>query len=389
LIKAEAGANKVYTAFRMSYTTPHGNPAFVPVAAFTNTGLETEQYYFHPDHLGSSNYITNIAGEVSQHTEYFAFGETFVEEHKGSNNSPYKFNGKELDAESGLYYYGARYYDPRISIWASVDPLADYNPHMNKQFYFNGQHNGGLQNSFNHASYSYCYQSPVKLIDPNGKQAFFMHGTGDWKGHKNHFGVKLQTNLKKDFGSYNYLEWSGSLYDRDDAFWNGKEGRVSAGHRVGGEIMEIIKKNIINGKYVGKGIMIGGHSHGGNVARVAANDIYGQLLQMVGDGKLDKMPTINLLLLNTPTLQHDDDYRVDSAVNIIQVDSKLDLVAGTGQGITGNGAIINESYNDANHTIEYEDQMKDWSGADVGNHLGRLDCNADVWYPEVKKVIKK
>jgi len=35
----------------------------------------------------------------------------------------YKFNGKELDAESGMYYYGARYYDPRISIWMSVDPM--------------------------------------------------------------------------------------------------------------------------------------------------------------------------------------------------------------------------------------------------------------------------
>jgi RHS repeat-associated protein len=170
LIKAEAGANKVYTAFRMSYTTPHGNPAFVPVAAFTNTGLETEQYYFHPDHLGSSNYITNIAGEVSQHTEYFAFGETFVEEHKGSNNSPYKFNGKELDNESGLYYYGARYYDPRISIWASVDPLANVDYIMNNEAYVNGEHNGGIYNHFNHNSYSYCYQNPIKFVDPNGKQ---------------------------------------------------------------------------------------------------------------------------------------------------------------------------------------------------------------------------
>jgi RHS repeat-associated protein len=98
--------------------------------------------------LGSSNYITNIAGEVSQHTEYFAFGETFVEEHKGSNNSPYKFNGKELDNESGLYYYGARYYDPRISIWASVDPLAEKTLD----------------------SYGYCYQNPIDLVDPSGKK---------------------------------------------------------------------------------------------------------------------------------------------------------------------------------------------------------------------------
>lgn len=110
-------------------------------------GLE-EQYYFHPDHLGSSNYITNIAGDVSQHMEYFAFGETFVEEHKNSINSPFKFNGKELDEESGLYYYGARYYDPKLSIWASVDPLAEK---------FVGR-----------SSYEYCFNNPINLIDPNG-----------------------------------------------------------------------------------------------------------------------------------------------------------------------------------------------------------------------------
>jgi RHS repeat-associated protein len=98
--------------------------------------------------LGSSNYITNFAGHVSQHTEYFAFGETFIEEHLSSHNSPYKFNGKELDEESGLYYYGARYYDPRISIWASVDPLAEI---------FSGR-----------SPYEYCFSNPINLTDPTG-----------------------------------------------------------------------------------------------------------------------------------------------------------------------------------------------------------------------------
>ena len=34
-----------------------------------------------------------------------------------------KHNGKELDAETGLYYYGARYYDPATALWLGVDPL--------------------------------------------------------------------------------------------------------------------------------------------------------------------------------------------------------------------------------------------------------------------------
>lgn len=70
----------------------------------------------------------------------------------GSNyyNSPYKFNGKELDEETGLYYYGARYYDPRISIFQSTDQMAEKYPNVNP--------------------YAYCFQNPINLIDPSGME---------------------------------------------------------------------------------------------------------------------------------------------------------------------------------------------------------------------------
>ena len=81
-----------------------------------------DYYYFHPDHLGSS-YITNGVGTISQHMEYLPFGETLVDEHVNSKNSPFKYNGKEFDEETGNYYYGARYYDPKFSIFISVGSL--------------------------------------------------------------------------------------------------------------------------------------------------------------------------------------------------------------------------------------------------------------------------
>ena len=55
-------------------------------------------YWYHPDHLGSSSYITNLNGEISQHMEYLPFGETLVEEHLNSYNSQLKINAKGLDA---------------------------------------------------------------------------------------------------------------------------------------------------------------------------------------------------------------------------------------------------------------------------------------------------
>ena len=62
-----------------------------------------------------------VDGEVVQHIEYVPFGEVFVEERNNIWNTPYLFNAKKFDEETGLYYYGARYYEPRVSLWMNVD----------------------------------------------------------------------------------------------------------------------------------------------------------------------------------------------------------------------------------------------------------------------------
>ena len=93
--------------------------------------------------MGSSSYITNLDGEVSQHIEYVPFGEVFIEERNNTWNTPYLFNAKEFDEETGMYYYGARYYEPRISLWMSVDPISNYDP-RNSENYLDGEHNEGV-----------------------------------------------------------------------------------------------------------------------------------------------------------------------------------------------------------------------------------------------------
>ena len=53
------------------------------------------------------------------------FDETMTEQYSLTEDyeTPFKFNGKEFDEETDNYYYGARYYDPKWSIFTSVDPL--------------------------------------------------------------------------------------------------------------------------------------------------------------------------------------------------------------------------------------------------------------------------
>ncbi|WP_370457715.1 RHS repeat domain-containing protein, partial [Dysgonomonas sp. ZJ709] len=113
-----------------------------------NDNPELYQFYYHSDHLGSSSLITNLDGEIVQHIEYVPFGEVFIEERNNKWNTPFLFNAKELDEETGLYYYGARYYDPRTSLWISTDPLQEKYPNI--------------------SSYAYCILNPVRYTDPTG-----------------------------------------------------------------------------------------------------------------------------------------------------------------------------------------------------------------------------
>ena len=80
-------------------------------------------YFYIRDYLGSASMVLDVDGNISQSVTYVPCGEIFVEERNGTWNTPYLFNGKELDEETGLYYYGARYLNPTNGMWLSVDPL--------------------------------------------------------------------------------------------------------------------------------------------------------------------------------------------------------------------------------------------------------------------------
>jgi len=61
-------------------------------------------YYYHPDHLDTNTLITDITGKPYQFFLNLPFGESMAEQFANTNYTlPYKFNGKELDKETGLY----------------------------------------------------------------------------------------------------------------------------------------------------------------------------------------------------------------------------------------------------------------------------------------------
>ena len=115
-----------------------------------NDTTKEETFFYHSDHLGSTSYITDSKGNITQYDAYLPYGELLVDEHSSSEDMPYKFNGKEMDAETGLYYYGARYMNPVTSLWYGVDPLAE-------KYTTTG-------------GYIYTLDNPIRMIDLDGRK---------------------------------------------------------------------------------------------------------------------------------------------------------------------------------------------------------------------------
>jgi RHS repeat-associated protein len=266
-----------------------GKSGKVPPGQVNGTGniAEVFRYFFHPDHLGSTNYVTDASGEVFQHLEYMAFGETFVDEHSNTDRTPYLFNGKELDEETGLYYYGARYYDPRTSVWASLDPLAEKYPEW--------------------SPYNYSFNNPLRFIDPDGRgpddeitandkemamlasdvyqtrNGKYVEGAeksdlGGWKLSEKDFGITL-TDDKSGFNSavyekevngemkYAYVT-QGSDFDNGGNDWS--ENYKQSMGQYSAQYDQSVKNAIELKKALGDNLSFAGHSLGGGLASANA-----------------------------------------------------------------------------------------------------------------------
>ena len=131
---------------------------------------EINTYYYHGDHLGSANIVSDFEGEKYEHLEYTPYGELWVEDTDAAYHTPFRFTSKEWDEETELYYYGARYMHPRNSTWISADPAGFELVNPMEQ-----DENGKLVAKQSYSLiegvnwYSYCSNNPVKYVDPTGK----------------------------------------------------------------------------------------------------------------------------------------------------------------------------------------------------------------------------
>ena len=116
----------------------------------------TRVYRQQKNHFNSGDSCESIPNRIVSVSKPYVF----VEERNGTWNTPYLFNGKELDEETGFYYYGARYLNPTSAVWLSVDPIF---------------HAGS-------SPYAYCLGNPVKLIDTDGRVETYFDENGNQIG---------------------------------------------------------------------------------------------------------------------------------------------------------------------------------------------------------------
>ena len=284
-------------------------------------------YYYHSDHLGSTSYITNSDGEVSQHVEYIPFGEVFIEELSSSAklNTPYLFNGKELDEETGLYYYGARYYDPRTSLWLSTDPMELKYPNI--------------------STYAYCANNPVKLVDLLGyepteeeaaRMADYVYGngnvllTGGWIESTNKFGI---TTNNEDSGFKSQLfertvngvtEYTYAFAGTDFTSLDDWENNIvqligmSEQYSIAMNNAEVLVRKLKNQE-----LTFVGHSLGGGLAAASAYATNGRAMTFNAAG-------VSLLTINKTSRARIDAYiTINDELHYVQSTMRLPTADGT------------------------------------------------------------
>jgi RHS repeat-associated protein len=126
-----------------------------------------KMFYYHSDHLGGTNVITDSSGTLVERVKYYPFGEI-----REGGSEKYQFTGKEKDKLTDWYYFEARYYNPEFKHFTQADTVEPdiYDPQdLNR--------------------YAYVRNNPLKLVDPKGHDYFDPSGH-KWKSRESYLNYK-------------------------------------------------------------------------------------------------------------------------------------------------------------------------------------------------------
>ena len=305
---------------------PQAGYGYIP-----NDTTKEETFFYHSDHLGSTSYITDDKANITQYDAYLPYGELLVDEHSSSEDLPYKFNGKQFDEETGLYYYGARYMNPITSLWYGVDPLAE--------------------KYVNIGSYIYCHSSPIMLIDPTGE--------GDYYA-KN--GSYLGTDKKKD--NFIYIQYS--------------SGKTK--FEINGKYQNFQKLDVTRNTFLAFASAINNESSGNKQESMALANV---VMNFINDGGSKTLKTLDDVVLYRNSFMRGSNQKAVNEFQGLPVNSKNRTLAiaavinalGYNQGLTG--------------FSDYSGGANTWDGKDLMYTNWPNSHRNYIWSSDSKQLLKQ
>jgi len=162
-VRSIVNGKTIYNVYDASGTLTHVDAVtdnkktdYISKTARISNGVIT---YLHPDHLGSAVSGTTSTGAMAWTERYTPFGETMLSPTANDNLGGY--TGHIKDAATGLNYMQARYYDPALGRFLSIDPVG-FTPEMPFMF----------------GRYTYVGNDPVNAWDPDGERTFGLNAEG-------------------------------------------------------------------------------------------------------------------------------------------------------------------------------------------------------------------
>ena len=305
---------------------PQAGYGYIP-----NDTTKEETFFYHSDHLGSTSYITDDKANITQYDAYLPYGELLVDEHSSSEDLPYKFNGKQFDEETGLYYYGARYMNPIASIWYGVDPLAE--------------------KYINIGSYIYCHSSPIMLIDPTGEGNYYA---------KN--GSYLGTDKKKD--NFIYIQYS--------------SGKTK--FEINGKYQNFQKLDVTRNTFLAFASAINNESSGNKQESMALANV---VMNFINDGGSKTLKTLDDVVLYRNSFMRGSNQKAVNEFQGLPINSKNRTLAiaavinalGYNQGLTG--------------FSDYSGGANTWDGKDLMYTNWPNSHRNYIWSSDSKQLLKQ
>ncbi|GEM_PF-836282 len=172
------------------------------IATIQGSGASAKVYYATTDSLNSSTVMTDSTGAIAETMDYYPFGEMRLDTKPAGStlNEQRKYIGQEYDADTGLNYLNARYYNATLARFISQDPM------------FWSFDANWLADPQNQNAYAYARNNPITLSDPSGKYAELVFvATGPF-GLGAHGYINIVPEQGANLSQYNINGGDGSHY---------------------------------------------------------------------------------------------------------------------------------------------------------------------------------